>query len=425
MRTGRLFSLLLSPARGYEVVLRTPGVARFFSYAALGRIGVAMSPLAVLWAVRGATDSFAQAGIATGAFAITDALVGPQVSRAVDHHGQRRVVSITGGFFTVLTGVLALCCFGGAPDWLLAVLAGSAGAVVPPVGALSAARWRGLVSGQDDLRIAMSLEAVVNDLAFLVGPVLVTTVGAAVASWAGLALAGGFVAVGLIGLLTATRTEPSPSGSGPGLLIDRRLVRGPFVALLAANLAMGLFFGGIPLTISAFALDHHAGALAGPIMAVSSVVSLCAGLAYGTLGRRAETTALIGTSVILTVGVSALTNVASIDGMFLGYALVGGCVAPILIPLALLLQRSTEHSVYTQSMTWMNSASAAGIAIAAPFVGHLIQLYGTTAGFLGTAALTALLPLTLIVGRRVLRSPPEQPAPNDRAGHGKDAESAD
>lgn len=409
MGTGLFSAGLLSAVRRYAVVLKTPGATRFFFFAAIGRIGVAMSPLAVLRAVRGATASFAQAGIATGAFAIADALIGPQLARLIDRHGQRRVVSITGALFAVATGLLAACCSGGAPGWLLALLAGSAGAVIPPVGALSAARWRQLLSSEvqvskDRLRAAMSMEAVVNDVAFLVGPVLVTTIGALLASWAGLALAGGFVALGLIGLLTATGTEPSPSGSGPGLLIDHRLVRKPFVVLLAANLAMGLFFGGIPLTITAFALDHHVGALAGPIMAVSSAVSLGAGLAYGMLGRRAETAVLIGTGVLLVVGVAALSMISSITALVVGYALVGGFVAPILIPLALLLQRGTDHAVYTQAMTWMNSASAAGIAIAAPFVGHLIQLYGPSAGFLGTAALTALLPLTLILGRPALRS---------------------
>lgn len=404
MRTGRFFFALLSLVRRYGVVLQAPDCARFFFFAAFGRIGVAMSPLAVLWAVRGATGSFAQAGLATGVFAVADALVGPQVSRAVDRHGQRRVVSITGGCFVLLVGVLAVCCFGGAPDWLLVVLAGSAGAVVPPVGALSASRWRRLFSGQDDLRVAMSLEAVVNDVAFLIGPVLVTTAGAWVTSWAGLGLAGCVVAVCLVGMLTATRSEPSPSGPGPGMLMDRRLLRGPFVVLLAANLTIGLFFGGIPLTITAFALDHHAAALAGPIMAVSSVVSLAAGLAYGMLGRRAEAPALIITGVILAVGVAALSFTTSITALTIGYALVGGCVAPILIPLALLLQRNTEHAVYTQAMTWMNSASAAGIAIAASFVGHLIQFHGPSAGFIGTAALTALLPLTLLLGRPALRS---------------------
>lgn len=48
-------------------------------------------------------------------------------------------------------------------------------------------------------------------------------------------------------------------------------------------------------------------------------------------------------------------------------------------------------------MTWINSASAIGIATAAPVAGHLIQLQDWRAGFLATAVLTATLPLTLLV----------------------------
>lgn len=392
--TGRV-QFFSAAVNRYRVVLGTPGCARFFGPAALGRVGVAMSPLAVLWAVHGSTSSFAQAGLATGAFAVADALLGPQVARAVDRYGQRRVISVTGGVFVVLVVVLAASSSVGVSGWLLAAVAGAAGAVVPPVGALSAARWRNQLSSGDELRVALSLEAVVNDGAFLLGPVLVTTLAAVVAPWAGVVLAGALVALGLVGILTATGSEPAPRQRGSGLLIDRRLVRRSFFVLAAANLAMGSFFGGIPLSITAFALDHHAAAWAGPIMALSSVVSLVAGVVYGALEHRREVMGLMVTAMILVFGVAGLSLISGIGGMVLGYALVGGCVAPILIPLSLALQRSVDRAVLAQAMTWMNSASAAGIAIAATVVGDLIQHHGPAAGFLGTAALAASLPLIL------------------------------
>jgi MFS family permease len=86
--------------------------------------------------------------------------------------------------------------------------------------------------------------------------------------------------------------------------------------------------------------------------------------------------------------------------MFIGYALAGGAIAPILIPSAVLLQRTTDPGVYTQANTWMNSASAAGIAVAAPLTGLAVQFGGWRLGFLVAAGLTATLPVIAVVVRR-------------------------
>lgn len=90
--------------------------------------------------------------------------------------------------------------------------------------------------------------------------------------------------------------------------------------------------------------------------------------------------------------------------MFLGYAIVGGCVALVLIPASELLQKATEVAVYTQAMTWINSASAVGIAASASVIGYVIQEQGWQDGFLWLSAMTALLPLTLIVTYQTLRT---------------------
>lgn len=290
----------------------------------------------------------------------------------------------------------------GWPIWALIGLAGVAGATAPPVGALSAARWRKVVGSTDRLRSALSLEGSLNDVTFLVGPVLVTTVSATAASWCGLLVAAVLVAAGMVGLLTARVSEPAPAGPSAGFVVDRRLVSSRFVSLFVANLAMGLFFGGVPVTVTAFALAHGAGALAGPIAAGSSVISLIAGLVYGGTQRGKPLTIMTIVSVIVTIGAALLALVPNVPVMFVGYGLVGGCVALILIPASVLLQKATASEVYTQAMTWINSASAIGIAAAAPLVGYLIQSHDWTVGFLATAALTAFLPLTLLLTRPVL-----------------------
>jgi Major Facilitator Superfamily len=385
----------------YRTVLSLPGAAAFFAAAAVARLGVAMTILGVLWAVRGATGSFAAAGVTTAAFALADASVGPQVARLVEDRGQRRVLPWSVIVFVVAVSGLIAGAGLRLPLAVLAVLAMTAGASVPQVGSFSAARWRHAVRTPDQVAAALSLEAALNDVTHLCGPILVSTLSAVLYPAAGLTLAGGLVAVGMAAFVWQRRSEPPAHGRGDRRLIGRGLLTPDIAALFGINLAMGFFFGGVPVAITAFAFAHHAPALAGPIAAVSSLTSLAAGLVYGARAHRLEpVTVMLVVSSFLVLATAALSVVGCVPAMFIGYAVVGGAVAPILIPSAVLLQRTTEVRVYTQANTWMNSASAAGIAVAAPVTGLAAQLGGWQLGFLVTAGLTASLPATCLVVRR-------------------------
>ncbi|GAA2509210.1 MFS transporter [Winogradskya humida] len=421
------------------LVLSVPGAARFFVPAAVARLGVAISGLAVLWAVHGATGSFGRAGAATGAFAVADAAAGPQIARLIDRWGQRRIVPVTASVFVAAGIGLVLACCSPAPAWVMAGLAAVAGATAPPVGALSAARWRETLTGGETLTgrdvftgrdaagrrgdvgeggglgsagqlpAAMALEGVLNDVTFLVGPLVVTALSATVAPWSGLVLVVVLVAGGMAGLLSAGATTPAPGRSAGGTVVDHRLVNRPFLVLFAANLAMGFFFGGIGVAITAFALAQGAGAWGGVITAAGGVVSLGAGLAYGARAKGQPTRVMIAASTAIALGCALLAATPSVPVMVLGYAFVGGCVALVLIPASVVLQRVIEGEVFTQAMVWINSASAIGIATAAPLVGHLIQHHGWPAGFLALATLTTGVPLTLLIGYPALNAAQHRP----------------
>ena len=371
----------------FRPALALPGAARFFVPAAIARWGVAMSGLAVFWAVHAATGSLARAGTATGVFSVADALAGPQIARLVDIFGQRRVLPISVAAFLVAGIALALASSG----WALIGLAAAMGGTVPPVGALSAVRWRLVTQETDLLAAGLSLESAFNELAFLVGPVLVTILVALVASWTALALVLGLVTIGMAGLLTAVDTEPVPVASAVGLRRNRR-----FLALLAVNLAMGFFFGGIGVALSGFTLAHDAVALTGAITATGGVVSLFTGLVYGLMG---DARWMFGAGLVIAIGCGALSAAPNVPAVFLGYAVVGGCVSLVLIPSAVLLQDAVAPGALTQAMTWINSASAVGIAIGAPLVGFTVEHGSWRAGFLVLAALAASVPATVLLTR--------------------------
>ncbi|MFF1262076.1 MULTISPECIES: hypothetical protein [unclassified Streptomyces] len=79
-------------ASGYRPLLNTPGAAAFFFTAAMGRVGIAMTGLGLVWLLHARTGSYGTAGLASACFALAEALIGPQVARLVDRFGQTRVL---------------------------------------------------------------------------------------------------------------------------------------------------------------------------------------------------------------------------------------------------------------------------------------------------------------------------------------------
>src|SRR5262245_25623272 len=76
----------------YRSVLSTPGAGGLFATALVARLPQGMAPLAILLLVRGATHSYAAAGLAVGAQAFATAAGAPVLGRLVDRFGRRRVL---------------------------------------------------------------------------------------------------------------------------------------------------------------------------------------------------------------------------------------------------------------------------------------------------------------------------------------------
>src|SRR5436305_1776232 len=77
----------------YRSVLSVPGSVRLLSTALLGRLPQGMASLAILLLVRATTHSYAAAGLAVGAYALTNAACVPLQGRLVDRLGRVRVLA--------------------------------------------------------------------------------------------------------------------------------------------------------------------------------------------------------------------------------------------------------------------------------------------------------------------------------------------
>ena len=201
-------------ATGYRSLLRTPGAAAFFFTAAAGRVGIAMTGLGLVWLLHARTGSYGTAGLAAAGFALAEALIGPQLARLIDRFGQTRVLP----FCLLAHGAAIAGVLTSTTPAAQIAAATCAGAVVPQLGALSGARWAHLLRGEraGELPTAFALESLANATAFLLGPVLVASLGAVGDAALASAIAAGLILGGGAALAAQRRTAPRPARERAG-----------------------------------------------------------------------------------------------------------------------------------------------------------------------------------------------------------------
>lgn len=378
----------------YRSLLRTPGAAAFFLSATAGRVGIAMTSLGIIWLVHGRTASYAVAGLVTGAFAVAEALVGPQLARLIDHFGQTRVLPPVLLTHTTAVGALLAVVGNHGPPWLMTAGGALVGATIPQLGALSAARWTALLHGGRAVALptAFALESLGNGLCYLAGPALVTTVGASFGPALGMALATTLVVGGGLAFAAQRRTAPATAGAAERGRAGRSLLRPEFAAQVGVNLTLGLYFGAMQVSVTAFAVEHGTADAAAPLYAVSNCASLLAGWLYG-LRRWRGTPRVQLACVTAWSALSCLPLLAadSVPGLGLALAVTGLAVPPILVLSSVLTTASVDRAALTQAFTWLGSASAAGAAGAAAMSGRMVDAYGAHGGFTVAAAATSVM----------------------------------
>jgi MFS family permease len=389
------------PQSGYRVALRTPGALKFYLAAAPARIGIAMTGLGIVWLVHGSTGSYAVAGSVTGGFAVAEAVGGPQVARLIDRFGQPRMLPITLLLHASAIALLIALTVSSSPVWMLVLAGVLAGGSLPQIGAQTAARWSHALRGDPVLSSAFALESLGTGLAFLVGPALIGTVSALASPVAGSILATGLVLAGGFSLAVQRRTAPPPT-AGVHHEGSARLLRRGFLALAGTNIGIGLFFGSMQVSVTAFAVERGSASLAGPLYSITSLVSLVAGIAYGARRWRLPArTQFVVAMAVLFVTALPLPAVDTPLALGLALALPGLALAPIQVLSSVLAESEVEPVVLTQAFTWLNSGSAAGIAMGAAVAGRAVDANGPHLGFAQAIAATLVATAMAVVVYRV------------------------
>lgn len=387
----------------YRELFRAPGSAAFSAAGFVARMPIAMIGIGVIAMLSRTRGEYGLAGAVSATFTLSVALFGPQVSRLVDRFGQSRVLLPATGLSVVSMAALLLCARYGAPDWTLFVSAALAG-TLPNMAAMVRARWTHVYRDSPRLHTAFSLESVVDELTFVVGPALSVALSTAAFPEAGPLAATVLLAIGVLLFVPQKRTEPPAHGPGDGGDPGGSAIRAGSVRLLALVLvAGGTVVGTVDVVSVAFAEERGSPAGAGIVLSVYAVGSALAGLVFGVLklglplprqlALGAAGTALTTLPLLLVGNIAALAAAVFLSGLFF---------APTMIVVMGLIEKTVPPARLTEGMTWAITGLSVGVALGAAVSGAMVDRYGPSGGFTVAIAAGAAVLLLALASQRPL-----------------------
>ena len=369
----------------YAAVLRTPGTLRFSAAGALARLPMSMVGIGAVLMVQGLYDSYAMAGRVAAVLGLAQAFLAPQLARWVDRRGQRTVLLPALVVSVIGLGGLVTAAVLGAPEWVLWPFAVLAGGSQGSYGSMVRARWNHALDDPRRLHTAYSLESSIDELVYIVGPVLATTLATAVAAPSALVLAGVAALVG--GLLFLVQRGTEPPVVAPDAEVRHRavvLIPGMPVMVLVF-VAMGMIFGSMEVTTVAFAEELGSKGMSGVVLAVFALGSMLAGLAYGArhFTSPASRRFVIGMAA-LGPGVSLYLLAQSLWVLAIAMFVAGLAIAPTVITGNGLVQDMVGKHQLTEALTWVGTSIGIGASLGASIAGARVDDAGAAAGFLVT-----------------------------------------
>jgi predicted MFS family arabinose efflux permease len=380
---------MISLAR-YSALLALPDVLQSFVSSFIGRIPIGIAGLAILLLVQSIDGSYAQAGLIGATYVAGLAAAAPLLGRLIDRIGPRRVLATCALLYPAALLGLVAALLNRAPTAISLAFAALAGASFPPVTPCQRA-WLRQKLGEDALlTAALSLDALMVELVFIAGPLLVALL-VAVFSPAAAVMAAALC--GLLGSLQFIRTRALAnwsmathfSGAFLGPVAEPR-----FALLLGLVVCYASVFGLVEIGVAAFAAEAGRPALAGVLLGVMSVGSAAGALAYGTRHWHLSLARQFSYSLgLMGLGIAPLALTSQTLAFGFWCVIAGIAMTPTLIIQATLVAKSVRREHATEGFTWSATALLAGVGLGLAGGGLLLE-HGAVATLFVVATLVSI-----------------------------------
>jgi MFS family permease len=399
--------------RRYQQVL-SDRRARAFSLAGfVARMPLSMTGIGIVLLVSLTTGSFGQAGLLTAVVTLTAAVVAPLWGRATDRVGQASVLLLAALINNLSLAVLIVAIELAWPMAVSIAAAAGVGAGFTLAGSAVRARWTLRLNGSPLLNTAFALEAMLDEVVFIIGPILATFLATALHPALGVTTSAVIGLIGAVALAAQRSSQPPVRSAARGHVALSRLPWLVLVPVAIASAAMGMVFGSMEVVVVAFAKEAGVLPYAGVILMAWAFGSLVAGAVTGAIAWYASPARRFRVgATLLALSLLPMPFVSEPVVLALLLVLSGMAIAPTLIASVAVTQASVDQARLTEALAWISTGMAAGVAAGAAAAGQLIDHAGAQAGFVGVVIAGLLLTLSalLVRGRRTSGDPDLTPA---------------
>lgn len=435
----------------FLALLSLPEGRRFTFSALVARLPMSMLSLGTVLAINHLYKNWSSAGVISAIYVLSAAVMTPIYARWFDRFGQRKVGSIVLPISNIVLALFVVAVWLRLPLPLIMVAAVFLGATQFSFGALVRTRWtwllrtrtnQGILSPEDAttlLSTAFTLESAFDEILYIIGPILATTLATAVSPVSQLIVPliaqviGGTI---FFALSSATANTAALQAIKQPIAVDeaarkpitdqQRLQklhpsRSPLALLRRFQAHSALGFPGVALLVFSFvayttsfsAYDvgivalskaHGQEALSGLLLAIYSFGSLCGALIYGSRTWKSPLWRRYVTFMsLLIIGFVLLDLTKDIMPLFIPSAFLSGLViSPTYATANMIIEDSVPGPYLTEGLSWMNTASAVGSSIGSSIVGVVIDRFGADAAFNLPWVFVILSTLIVLIGRRDL-----------------------
>lgn len=349
---------------------------------------IAMDSLAIIFIVVAATDSYALAGALTAVGSIVVGAAEVFWSRQADRRGQAKILLLAVPTRVVSFLIFVILVSKDAPIWTWFVSLIIAESTAISAGGMVRRRWLHILKNDPDnsdghlVNTAYSWEAMVDEIVFILGPVVATSFAVNVAPSAGILAGLVFLAIGWTSLAAMKSTEP-PAEPANKENPHPAVLRNKIVQSIVIPCALlGGFFGAIGITVVGFAEERNHPESTGWLLAIWAVGSAVAALVNGVIKfKSAHAARFLIYLVALTLATVPLLFVNSIPLLALALFINGLFIAPLIVNAYGTVENAVPAGQITEALTWVIAGMPLGGAVASAVAGVIIDNSGAQMAF--------------------------------------------
>lgn len=401
---------------GYRYLARLTGWG-FFPLGFLARFPLAIFTVGVTMLVAWARDSYGDGGLAAGALGVGSAIGAPVVGSLADRYGQRRVVQLVGLINAFALVAIVAAASRQASLSVIVLLSFAVGFSAPQIGPLARARWVALVrtsgsrqSEERTLGAAMSWESIADELTFVFGPLAVGVIALNINDYAPLLVAACITVVFVSWFahhptaMAVRRSTADTRSTSPA----RELFRARVLVSVLGMLSIGMLFGAMLVSVTAFAGARGDIASAGFLYAVMGVGSAISAFAVGLLPSRfwLPWRWVVGAGIAFACSLllPMMTHETALLLVMFG---VGLGLGPTLVSIFAVASHTAPAGRTTIVMTLVSSGMVAGSALSGPITGLIADTAGYSNAFWMVCLATALMTTLGLWASLIIRRPTE------------------